>query len=96
MTLFRDSITTKKDLKNKQNDQFENNENNKVTGEKLSLEEIIGNIDNLKFELAEYFKSKDNEEKYSDYSYAEMFELLEKYLEIIPNNSRFRDIMNYF
>jgi len=58
--------------------------------------ELISNIDNLKSELSEYFKSKDNEEKYSDYSYAEMFELLEKYLKIIPNRPHFTHIMNYF
>jgi hypothetical protein len=58
--------------------------------------ELITNMDNLKLKLIEYYKLKDDTEKYSDYSHVEMFELLEKYIQIIPNNPRFRDLKNYF
>ena len=38
--------------------------------------------------IARWTKKKDSEENYADYSYAEMFGLLEKYIEIMPNKSK--------
>ena len=53
-----------------------------------TLEETIEKIDKLRIAIKENFKKKDSEENYADYSYAEMFGLLEKYIEIMPNKSK--------
>jgi len=57
-----------------------------------TLEETIKKINELRITIKENFKKKDSEENYADYSYAEMFDLLEKYIEIIPNKSKYDNI----
>ena len=57
-----------------------------------TLEETIKKINELRITIKENFKKKDSEENYADYSYAEMFDLLEKYIEIMPNKSKYNNI----
>ena len=57
-----------------------------------TLEETIKKINELRITIKENFKKKDSEENYADYSYAEMFDLLEKYIEIMPNKSKYDNI----
>jgi hypothetical protein len=61
-----------------------------------SIEEISRKVNELKIRLLDHYKSKDSEEMAVDYSYVEMFELLEKYIKIVPNASKYLDIKNYF
>jgi len=53
-----------------------------------TLEETIEKIDELRIAIKKKFEKKDSEENYADYSYVEMFGLLEKYIEIMPNKSK--------
>jgi hypothetical protein len=64
----------------------------KIFLKKDTLEETIEKIDELRIAIKENFKKKDSEENYADYSYVEMFDLLEKYIEIMPNKSKKYDI----
>lgn len=57
-----------------------------------TLEETIKKTNKLRITIKENFKKKDSEENYADYSYVEMFDLLEKYIEIIPNKSKYDNI----
>ena len=57
-----------------------------------TLEETIKKINELRMTIKENFKKKDSEENYADYSYVEMFDLLEKYIEIMPNKSKYDSI----
>ena len=64
----------------------------KIFLKKDTLEETIEKIDELRIAIKENFEKKDSEENYADYSYVEMFDLLEKYIEIMPNKSKKYDI----
>ena len=57
-----------------------------------TLEDTIKKINELRTTIKENFKKKDLEENYADYSYVEMFDLLEKYIEIMPNKSKYNNI----
>jgi hypothetical protein len=57
--------------------------------------EVSSKINELKIRLLAHYKLKDSEETTADYSYVEMFELLEEYIKIIPNASKYLDIKNY-
>lgn len=70
-------------------------ENTKLENEE-SIEDIIQKVNNIKSELSSYYKLKDSEENFIDYSYVEMFQLLEKYLKILPNNPKYFDIRELF
>ncbi len=59
-----------------------------------SFEETIEKINKLRNQIEEDFRQRDSEENYSDYSYVEMFQLLEKYLKILPNKSKYGNIKN--
>ena len=59
-----------------------------------SFEETIEKINNLRNQIEENYRQKDSEENYSDYSYVEMFQLLEKYLKILPNKPKYGNIKN--
>ncbi len=59
-----------------------------------SFEETIEKINNLRNQIEEDFRQRDSEENYSDYSYVEMFQLLEKYLKILPNKPKYGNIKN--
>ncbi len=59
-----------------------------------SFEETIEKISKLRNQIEEDFRQRDSEENYSDYSYVEMFQLLEKYLKILPNKSIYGNIKN--
>ena len=57
-----------------------------------TVEETIKKINELRITIKENFKKKDSEENYAGYSYVEMFHLLEKYIEIMPNKSKYDSI----
>lgn len=61
-----------------------------------SIEEIIQKTNELKIKLLTHYKEKDSEKSVTDYSYVEMFELLEKYIKIIPNDTKYLDVKNFF
>ena len=61
-----------------------------------SIEEIIQKTNELKIKLLTHYKERDSEKTVVDYSYVEMFELLEKYIKIIPNDIKYLDIKNFF
>ena len=49
-------------------------------------------INKIRMTINEKYEKLDLKENYADYSYAEMFELLEKYLDIMPNKSKYSSI----
>jgi hypothetical protein len=57
-----------------------------------TIEETIKKINELRLIIKEKYKQKDSEENYSDYSYTEMFDLLEKYIDIMPNKAKYSNI----
>lgn len=59
-----------------------------------SNEETVRKVNELKSKLLIYYKSEDLEENSADYSYVEMFQLLEKYLKILPNKPKYGNIKN--
>jgi hypothetical protein len=61
-----------------------------------SIEEMSRKINELKIRLLAHYKLKDAEKMPIDYSYVEMFELLEKYIKIIPNAQKYLDLKSYF
>ena len=84
-------------IENEKNIEDDVNEYKKIKiDDKESIKDIIQKTDNLKTELLEVFKLKDIEKNAIDYSYVEMFGLLERYLKIIPNKKEYQDIKNFF
>lgn len=59
-----------------------------------SYEETIEKINKLRKQMEVNYQQKDSDETYSDYSYVEMFQLLEKYLKILPKESKYGNIKN--
>jgi hypothetical protein len=78
--------------KNSRTDDYEEQEKSSLFLKNDTLEETIKKINELRTTIKENFKKKDSEENYADYSYAEMFDLLEKYIEIMPNKSKYDNI----
>ena len=74
--------------------ELENNEYSKIFLKNDTLEETFKKLNELRSIIKEKYKQKDSEENYADYSYLEMFELLEKYIEIMPNKSKYSNIKN--
>jgi hypothetical protein len=94
-----DSDSTKKLKKIRRTEANNNRIDDYKEQEKLSLflkndtlEETIKKINELRITIKENFKKKDSEENYTDYSYVKMFDLLEKYIEIMPNKSKYDNI----
>ena len=73
--------------------QFLQNETN-CFDDNDSFKETIEKINTLKNQIEKDFRQRDSEDDYSDYSYVEMFQLLEKYLKILPNESKYGNIKN--
>ena len=73
--------------------QFLQNETN-CFDDNDSFKETIEKIKTLKNQIEKDFRQRDSEDNYSDYSYVEMFQLLEKYLKILPNESKYGNIKN--
>ena len=73
--------------------QFLQNETN-CFDDNDSFKETIEKINTLKNQIEEDFRQRDSEDDYSDYSYVEMFQLLEKYLKILPNEPKYGNIKN--
>ena len=71
---------------------MENNEYSKVFSKNDTLEETFKKLNELRIKIKEKYEQKDSEENYADYSYVEMFDLLEKYIEIMPNKSKYNNI----
>jgi|SaaInlStandDraft_6_1057023.scaffolds.fasta_scaffold03068_2 hypothetical protein len=61
-----------------------------------SIQQIVQKTNYLREEIQSALEKKDLEEDYSDYSYVEMFNLLEKYIKIIPNSQKYLDLKSYF
>jgi hypothetical protein len=57
-----------------------------------TLEDTIKKINELRSIIKEKYEQKDSEENYADYSHVEMFELLEKYIDIMPDKSEYNNI----
>jgi hypothetical protein len=57
--------------------------------------ETIEKIKLLKSEIESLCEKKDLDENYSEYSYREMFILLQEYLKILPNETKYNNV-NYF
>jgi len=72
--------------------ELENNEYSKVFSKNDTLEETFKKLNELRIKIKEKYEKKDSEENYADYSYVEMFKLLEKYIEIMPNKSKYSNI----
>ena len=72
--------------------ELENNEYSKVFSKNDTLEETFKKLNELRIKIKEKYEKKDLEENYADYSYAKMFDLLEKYIEILPNKSKYSNI----
>ena len=60
-----------------------------------SQSEITEKINQIKKNIQKYCEKKDLENNYSEYSFVEMFKILEKYLEILPKKPRNDDIKNF-
>ncbi len=66
-----------------------------ISGFENLIDEIIKKYEILKSELLSIYRSKDLEDNYADYSYEEMFLLLEKHLKLLPNKKKYADITNF-
>jgi hypothetical protein len=73
--------------------QFLQNETN-CFDDNDSFKETIAKINTLKNQIEKDFRQRDSEDDYSDYSYVEMFQLLEKYLKILPYELKYGNIKN--
>lgn len=60
-----------------------------------SEEEIINKVNTLREQIIKICEKKDLEEDYLDFSHKEMFQLLEQYLNALPNDKKYSDV-NYF
>jgi len=69
---------------------------NDLFKENDSFEETVQKLEKLKLELLNHYKSKDLENNYVDYSYEEMFQLLEEYLNLLPAVPKYGNIRNFF
>lgn len=58
--------------------------------------EIIQKMNELKTKLMIYYKTKDSDGSFVGYSHVEMFQLLENYLKLLPNDPKYADIKNFF
>jgi len=72
-------------------------ENNTQEESNLFLKEdtisvTVKKINELRIEIVKKYEQKDLEENYVNYSYVEMFSLLEKYMGIIYNKSKYNNI----
>ncbi len=54
------------------------------------------NIERTQSWLRQYYRQLDSEQNYVDYSHEKMFELLKDYLNLLPRNSKYKDIFNLF
>jgi|APSaa5957512535_1039671.scaffolds.fasta_scaffold03848_7 hypothetical protein len=80
-------------IRKKQNKtNLDNNEYPSIFSKDDTINETVKKINQLRIKIKEKYKQKDLEENYADYSYVEMFELLEKYIEIMPNKSKYHNI----
>jgi hypothetical protein len=70
----------------------DNNTYSSVFSKDDTIYETVKKINELRIKIKEKYEKKDLEENYADYSYVEMFELLEKYVEIMPNKSKYYNI----
>ena len=61
-----------------------------------SDEELVLKVAELRQQIREMCKKRDLEEGQSDYSFVEMFELLEDYLKLLPNDKRWGSVRNFF
>lgn len=95
---YRDNGKQKEITKTKS---YENK--NKITQENIpnyfteneTKMEMIEKIKLLKTEIESLCEKKDLDENYSEYSYREMFVLLQEYLKILPNETKYNNV-NYF
>jgi len=69
------------------NDYFTENE---------SQTDILEKVNNLRKQIQSSCKKKDLEENPLGYSYEKMFQLLEVYLKLLPNDPKYGHIRNYF
>ncbi len=70
----------------------DNNTYSSIFSKDDTIYETVKKINELRIKIKEKYEKKDLEENYADYSYVEMFELLEKYVEIMPNKSKYYNI----
>ena len=70
----------------------DNNENRKIFLKNDTLEETFEKLTELRRKIKIQYEKKDSEENYANYSYVEMFDLLDKYIEIMPNKSKYGNI----
>ena len=61
-----------------------------------SIDKIFENLNKLKTELIEDYNIKYSKNEFREYSHVEMLNLLEKYLKILPNDTRYSEIKNFF
>ena len=92
------NIIVSKTVTKKQSSKFnmDNYIENDLFKENDSFEETVQKLEKLKLELLNYYKSKDLENNYVDYSYEEMFQLLEEYLNLLPAVPKYGNIRNFF
>jgi len=75
-------------------DNISNNSENYFL-EQDSIPKTIEKIHQIRNKIKDRCKIKDAEDQFRDFSYVEMVELLEKYLELLPNEHKYSNI-NYF
>ncbi len=81
-------------IKPHKNKIIQKNVQNYFTGNESKIE-MIEKIKLLKTEIKSLCEKKDLDENYSEYSYREMFDLLQEYLKILPNETKYNNV-NYF
>ena len=65
---------------------------NNYFNENDSITEITEKTNLLRLQIKDICERKDSEKSRSDYSYKEMFQMLENYLDILPNNKKYGNI----
>ena len=94
---YRDNTKSVKKIESAKEIEVELEEYEKIKWKnKESVNEIFENLNELKIDLMKDYKIKDSENKFAGYSHVDMLNLLEKYLKILPKNTRYSDIKNFF
>jgi len=92
-----DNIRKQRKVKRNPNERDIYKKSNQINyvSKNLSIDEINKKLNQIRLQMIEQCKENEFKDNYADYSYLEMFELLEKLLEIIPKKFRSSNIQDF-
>ena len=76
-------------------EEHKNTDSRKHSSDDGSFEDMLEKTNTLRDKIQDICKKRDMNKSYPNYTYSEMFQLLEKYLNILPNNEKYSSI-GYF